>query len=274
MRPELTHCSRAFFSVLLFALSAEAQTVTIRNFLHPAAPIARESFASLEGVVFTDEERVEPFSPPRTLGGVTVRIDGIEQRIRSVSPGRVVILVDSSGGGTRAVEVVTKAGARYTGSIQVASVWPSIFVQSTGEDSEAFIPSGLWTQDGIQLRPLTSEAIPVGPATRPTLVILQGSGWRLAAGSPGVSVRLNGVPCPVIAARASSLFAGQDELVFAIPAYLAGREQMDLTVSVAGRDSNYARINLGGGTAFNVSSRGEGAGPAAKRTTGSKRIQR
>ncbi|MDX2033055.1 MAG: hypothetical protein SF339_20425 [Blastocatellia bacterium] len=254
MRPEITQCSRALFSILLLALSAEAQTVTVRNFLNPDAPIARESFASLEGATFTDEERVEPFSPPRTLGGVTVRIDGIAQRIRSVSPERVVILVDSSGGGTRAVEVTTKSGATFAAAIQVATIWPGIFVQSSGEDSEAFIPSGLWTLDGIQLRPLTSEAIPVGPATRPTLVILQGSGWRLAAGNPGVSVRLNGVPCPVIAARASSLFAGQDELVFAIPFYLAGREQMDLTVSVAGRNSNYARINLGSGVSMNASS--------------------
>ncbi|MFN0084485.1 MAG: hypothetical protein ACKVX9_03780 [Blastocatellia bacterium] len=235
------------FSILLLAISAEAQTLTIRNFLNPGAPISRESFASLEGVTFTDEERVEPFSPPLALGGVTVRIDGVAQRIRSVSPARVVILVDSSGGGTRAVEVTTKTGARFNESIQVATVWPGVFVQSTGEDSEAFIPSGLWTLDGIQLRPLTSEAIPVGSSTRPTLVILQGAGWRLASGNPGVSVRLNGIPCVVIAARPSSLFAGQDELVFAIPSYLAGREQMDLTVSVAGRDSNYARINLGSG---------------------------
>lgn len=268
MRPEIIQCSRALISMLLLALSAEAQPVVIRNFLNPDAPIARESFASLEGVTFTDEARVEPFSPPRTLGGVTVRIDGIAQRIRSVSPSRVVILVDGSGGGTRAFEVTTKSGARFNGSMQVATVWPGVFVQSTGEDSEAFIPSGLWTLDGIQLRPLTSEAIPVGAATRPTLVILQGSGWRLAAGNPGVSVRLNGVPCPVIAARASSLFAGQDELVFAIPSYLAGREQMDLTVTVAGRDSNYARINLGSSVSTNTSS---GKLTTSNRSTSKKR---
>jgi hypothetical protein len=141
--------------------------------------------------------------------------------------------------------LITKSGARLRASMRVVTAWPGVFVQGTGEDSESFIPSGLWTNDGIQLRPLTSAPLPVGPLSRPTLVIIQGSGWRLATGSPAVNVRLNGIPCPVVASRPSALFAGQDELVFQIPSYLAGRGMMDLTVSVAGRESNYARINIG-----------------------------
>jgi hypothetical protein len=129
--------------------------------------------------------------------------------------------------------------------MRVVTVWPGVFVQGTGGGSESFIPSGLWTNDGIQLRPLTSEPVPVGPPQRPTLVIIQGSGWRFSTGVSGVKVRLNGIPCPVIASRASALFAGQDELVFQIPSHLAGRGEMDLIVSVAGRESNYARINIG-----------------------------
>jgi uncharacterized protein (TIGR03437 family) len=248
-----------------------AQSISVTNFLHPEAPVARDSFAAIEGSNFSDEQLVEPFSPPTTLGGVSVRMDGAPQRIRSVSPTRVVFLVDPAGLADRTVELTTKAGVKHTARMRVATAWPSLFVQATGDDSEAYIPSGLWTLDGIQLRPITSAPVPVGSSSRPTLVILQGSGWRNAlAIAGGVQVRLNGIPCPVIAARASALFAGQDELVFQIPAYLAGRGEMDVTVSVAGRNSNYARINLGAAAAFNAAS-GKASG---KTTTSFKRQNR
>lgn len=230
--------------LLILSLSASAQTITVSNFLHPDAPVARESFAAIEGSNFTDTQLVEPFNPPTTLGGVTVLLAGVPQRIRSVSPTRVVILVDAVGGALREVELRTKFNVVHHSSVQVSTVWPSVFVQGTGEDSESFYPSGLWTTDGVQLRPLTSAAIPVGSATRPTLVVIQGSGWRLNPTS--VRVRLNGNPCTVVAARPSSLFAGQDELVFQIPSFLAGSGVMDMFVSVSGRESNFARINLGG----------------------------
>ncbi len=235
-------------SLLCLGLTVQAQTITVTNFLHPEAPVARESFAAIDGANFTDVQLVEPFTPPRTLGGVTAKVEGVAQRIRAVAPTRVVFLVDSRGPAVRSVEVTTKFGRTLTTTMRVVTVWPSVFVQGTGEDSESFYPSGLWTTDGIQLRPLTSEPVPVGPANRPTLVIIQGSGWRLSAGVGGVRVRLNGIPCQVISSRPSALFAGQDELVFQIPSYLAGRGVMDLIVSVAGRESNYARINVGDAT--------------------------
>lgn len=236
--------------LLLVCQGASAQTISVSNFLHPDAPISRESFAAIDGLNFTDVQLVEPFSPPTSLGGVTVTVDGVAQRIRSVSPTRVVIIVDAPGASQRSLELKTKTNVIHRTALKLATYWPSLFVQSTGEDSEAFYPSGLWTTDGITLRPLTSSAIPVGPANRPTLVVIQGSGWRL--NSTFVQVRLNGAPCVVIAARPSSLFAGQDELVFQVPHYLAGRGVMDLTVSVAGRDSNFSRINLGDAASFSA----------------------
>ncbi len=237
---------RSIFLVGLFFfldLSASAQSITVQNLLHPEAPVSRESFAVVDGENFTDTQLVEPFTPLTSLGGVTVSLDGIPQRIRSVSPSRVVILVDAPGAATRTLELKTKTNVIHRTALQMVSYWPSVFLQSSGQDSELFYPSGLWTSDGITFRALTSEAIPVGQSTRPTLIIIQCSGLRLNA--PIVRVRLNGNSCPVVAVRASALFAGLDELVFQIPAYLAGSGPMDLIVSMAGRESNFARINLG-----------------------------
>lgn len=240
---------RALLFVGLFCflgLSATAQTITVSNLLNPDAPVARDSLAAIDGPNLTDEQLNEPVSPQTTLGGVMVTLDGVPQLIRSVSPTRVVILVSGVGKAIRAMQLRTKFNVVHNVSISVATVWPGLFVQGTGEDSESFYPSGLWTTDGIQLMAVTSAPIPVGPKLRPTLVIIQGTGLKLGANTSGVSVRLNGIPCVVVAVR-PSFFAGQDELVFQLPSFLAGNGVMDLTVTISGRNSNFARLNLGAG---------------------------
>lgn len=229
---------------LVLSLSAMAQTITVSNLLNPDAPVARESLAVIVGQTFSDEEINDPIFAPTTLGGVTVTLDGVPQRIQLVSPSRVVVIVQGAGKAVRALELRTKFNVIHRVSIAVATVWPGIFVQGTGEDSESFYPSGLWTTDGIQRMALTSAPIPVGPSNRPTLVIIQGAGLKLGSNTSSVRVRLNGISCTVVAVR-PSFFAGQDELVFQLPPFLANNGVMDLIVSVAGRNANFARINLG-----------------------------
>lgn len=249
------------FLLLLVLLTAatRAQTITVRNFLNPDAPPARESLMLIEGANFTALERTEPFNPPTELEGVRVIIDGVPQRIRAVSPTQIVFVVAARGAGVRQLQLRTESNVVHNASIRLATIWPGLFVLGSGQDSEAFIPAGLWTTDGLQQTPLSSAPIPVGPPNRPTFVIVQGSGFRAAASFGGPRVRLNGISAPVVAVRASALFAGQDELVFQIPSFLAGRGVMELRLVVAGRESNYARINIG--DALPAAARAERAQP-------------
>lgn len=240
---------RYIFFVGLFwflSLSAQAQTITVRNFLNPDAPVARDSFALIEGENFTDEETGDPVRPPTTMGGITVMIDGVPQPIRSVSPTSVVILVRGAGSAARTLELQTKFSVIHRTLIYVASVWPSLPVQSTGDDAEALYPAGYWTTDptGIQKTALNSLPISVGPRARPTLVAIQVSGLRRGMTTHGISVRLNGIQCPVVGIGPSVL-AGQNELFFQIPSFLANNGVMDLIVTVDNRSSNPARLNLG-----------------------------
>lgn len=230
--------------VWFFSLSATAQTITVRNSINPDAPIARDSLALIEGAAFSSEESFDPSNAPKALGGVTVLIDGILQRIRRVSPTQVEIIVSGAGKASRTLELRTKFNVIHTTSIKVASVWPSLFVQDSSIESESFYPAGLYTTDGTTLSAITSAPIPVGSAGRPTQVIVQVTGLRRGAGTKGVSVRLNGIQCTVVSVG-PSLFVGQNELTFDIPSYLAGNGVMDLIITVDGRSSNPARLNLG-----------------------------
>jgi uncharacterized protein (TIGR03437 family) len=222
---------------------APSQTLTIKNFLNPDAPLVRGSFVLLEGMNFTDSEESDPFGTPTTLANVQVIIDGVPQRLRTVEPTRIVFIVEAAGGGTRNLEVRPKTGALLNAQITVVNAWPSVIVLSTGDDSEAFIPFGLFTNDPSRpsLNPIVGEPLPVSVA-RDTLVIVYGSGWRYAA---NVNVRLNGITCKVIKVEPYSLLPGVDQVVFLIPPALANYGPVDLVVSVAGRESNYARLILG-----------------------------
>ncbi len=230
---------------LLFLASLEgaAQGLTIRNFLNPDAPLVREGLTEIIGENFTDAFEQSPFDTPTKLGGVEVLLDGVPQRLRSVSPTRVIFIVDTPGSSPRAMQVLTKDGATLTAQISVVSVWPSVLVQSSDElDDAAFLPSGLWTTSGISQITISNDPIPVGNRQQPTRVTITGTGWRYAS---RVTVWLNGIECPVALAGPAIFFPGLDELVFEIPSYLANGGGYQLRVIVGDRESNYSRITLG-----------------------------
>jgi len=224
--------------------AAQTPTITVRSFLNPDGLPARESLALAEGTNFTDTPEFDLFNTPTTLGGVQLLLDGVAQRLRSVNATRVVFIVDAVGQSTRQVELRTKSGETLRTQMTIVNAWPGLLTQATGEDPLSSLPAGLWVQDPSDtvLHPISEEPLPVGPAARPTHVILTGSGWRYAN---RVNVRLNNVPCVVATFGPSGSFPGQDELVFQIPPMLAGAGSVDMIVSVAGREANYTRLNLG-----------------------------
>ncbi|NOT63720.1 MAG: hypothetical protein HOP19_26195 [Acidobacteria bacterium] len=225
------------------ALTAQAQALTVRNFVNPEAPLVREALAEITGENFTDVFEQDPFETPTLLGGVEVLLDGVPQRLRAVSPTRVVFIVSAAGLSPRALELRPKTGNPLTANIEVVSVWPSVFVQSMDENDEsAFLPSGLWTTSGITQVTITNDPIPVGNRQQPTRVTITGTGWRYAS---RVRVWLNGIECNVSLAGPAIFFPGLDELVFDIPSYLANGGGYHLRLTVGDRESNYARINLG-----------------------------
>jgi uncharacterized protein (TIGR03437 family) len=225
------------------ALTVAAQGLTVRNFLNPDAPIVREGLTEIIGENFTDAFEQSPFDTPTVLGGVEVLLDGVPQRLRSVSPTRLIFIVETAGSSPRELRVLTKEGNTLTGQVSVVSVWPSILVQTSDElDEAAFLPSGLWTTSGISQVTITNEPIPVGRRQQPTRVTITGTGWRYAS---RVTVWLNGIECPVSLAGPAIFFPGLDELVFEIPSYLANGGGYQLRVIVGNRESNYSRITLG-----------------------------
>ena len=222
---------------------AHAQSLTVKNFINPDAPLVREALVLIEGDNFTDGFYFDASVTQTTLGGVQVLADNVPQRLRSAATNRLVFLLDAAGQPARTLEVRPKTGAPLTTQITLVNAWPGVVLQSTDEtDNNAYIPSGNYSNDLSlpSLPPLTGDPLPVA-TNRDTVVVLNGSGWRFAT---NVSVRLNGTPCRV-QSFGPGPFTGQDVLTFLIPPLLADIGPVDLVISVAGRESNYARLVLG-----------------------------
>lgn len=220
----------------------QTQDLTVTNFLNPAAPLVRESLTQVEGVNFTDVTESNQSGTTAGLGGVQLMLDGVPQRLIAVSPTRLVFVLDAIGAATRILDIRTKADGPRRTQITLVNAWPSIIVQSMGTDENAFLPFGVYTTDGLPPpKIITNAPMPVGQQ-RLTLVTISGSGMRFAS---SIQVRLNGVQCQVDKVVPSNLSPGQDDLVFFLPRHLAQVGAVDLIVSVAGRESNYARLVLG-----------------------------
>lgn len=225
------------------ASGTTAQSITVKNFINPDAPLVRESLAMIEGQGLTNETISDPVTTPTTLGGVIVYMNGVPQRIRSVSPTAIVFIIDAAGPGSRDLTVQTKADGSRRTQIEVVNAWPGVIVQSVADDDKAYLALGVFIADPnspIQ-QPISNSPVPVGQQ-RQTLVTVNGSGMRFAS---SIQVRLNGVPCQVVGVVPSSLFPGQDDLVFLLPPFLANVGAVDLGISIGGREANYSRLLLG-----------------------------
>lgn len=222
--------------------------VIVRNLLNPDAFLVRDGLVEIviKNGVFTDETVSALPSPQVVLAGVQVWIDGAPQPIRSAAPQSIVIIPDRRGGALSRIAVQTKRGDKFEQTFFAVDAWPSI-VPAGAPDSELrreFIPLGYWGDPRSHLQSIGLSPIPVGPTDSPTFVFVYASGAR-HAWPGGVEVRLNGIQCKVLGVNESLIIPGEEEVVFVLPAEVAGRGSMDLTIQVGSRTSNYARLVIG-----------------------------
>ncbi len=122
-------------AVLLACCSALSAQVTVLNgaSFRSGQPITPGSWAAAFGAFTGVTQTTASTSPiPKTLGGVTVTVNGVAAPVYFVSATQVNFLVPFAvTPGLRAVEVKT-AAATLTGNVRVMSAAPGIFANSIG----------------------------------------------------------------------------------------------------------------------------------------------
>ena len=84
----------------------------------------------------------------------------------------------------------------------------------------------------------------MGTTTRPNFLILYGTGMRRRSSMSAVSVMIGGLALSVDYLGAHAQLAGVEQLNVKMPQSLRGRGPVDVIITVDGRVSNTARINI------------------------------
>lgn len=178
---------------------------------------------------------------PFSLDGTSIYVNGVPARLFFVSTNQANYLVpEGTVAGPAQVVVVAKDGSVSRGTVNVTPSAPGIFtrlanglgapVAVSGTDGTNF-PTQMSNADG------SAVAIDAG-----SFVMLFGTGFRYASGTMAMSI--GGTAVTPLGFAAQSQFSGLDQANVQIPASMAGRGDVDLTLTVDGKTSNIVKLKI------------------------------
>jgi uncharacterized protein (TIGR03437 family) len=185
---------------------------------------------------------------PKSLGGTVVTVNGVAAELLYVSVTQInYILPGNIGPGTATVEIRTNGVVVGRGTATVDNVAPALF--TTTADGKG-VPAGYSTFDGVTLNPLsnpngTSRTVEAGTVQRPNYLVLFGTGYRKRSTLSNVQVRIGGIVSQVDYAGLQRDYVGLDQLNIVIPTGARGSGEVDLILTVDGKQANKVRVNIG-----------------------------
>lgn len=207
-----------------------------------ASSVAPNSIAALFGTKLASTTVAATTTPlPFTLDGTSVYVNGQSARLFSVSVGQVNYLVpEGTPAGPAQVVVVAKDGTVSRGLVTVTPSAPGIFTRLA---NGLGAPAAVAGTDGVNFPTLMSNADGTAVSIDAgNYVMLFGTGFRYASGAMTMSI--GGTAVTPIGFSAQSQFAGLDQANVQIPAALAGKGDVDLTLTVDGKVSNIVKLKI------------------------------
>jgi uncharacterized protein (TIGR03437 family) len=244
-----------------------AKITSPRSFLSVSAAdytpnLATEAIVAAFGLGLATTTQIATSTPlPTSLAGTSITVRDSLGAERSaplffVSPTQINYLVPAgTATGSATVNVSSGDGARSIAQIQVNSVAPGLF---TADASGRGVPAAVALRakaDGAQsfepvarfdpvLSRIVAVPIDLGAASDQVFLILNGTGVRFRSNLSAVSAKIGGIDAPVLFAGAQGDFVGLDQINVLLPRTLIGRGEVDVTLTVDGRDANTVRINI------------------------------
>jgi uncharacterized protein (TIGR03437 family) len=203
-----------------------------------------------------------PATPlPTSLGGVTVAVrdnTGTERlaQLFSVEPGQIRYLMPrETAPGPARLTVTSRDVVTGAGPIAIEAVAPGLFSSDASGRGAALAVALRIKPDGSQglesvFRcvdtggPCETTAIDLGPETDQVVLLLFGTGIRGFTAPAAVTASIGGEPAEVLAAAPLTQFAGVDQANVRLSRTLAGRGEVNVTISVDSRTSNAVAIRI------------------------------
>jgi len=239
---------------------------TVQPLVHPAGALstinsaygtyalAPDAIASLYGAGMASTTQAAASLPlPLSLAGVTVNVTDSAGTVRPaplfyVSPDQVNCLIPSGTAiGVATITVSGAGGAMFSGTATIAATAPGLYTANSAGSGPAAaqVENGSNFSNTSQCNssgPCSLTPITVSAGATPTYLILYGTGIRHVSSLAGVNVTIGNVNAPVLYAGAQGQYAGLDQVNVALPAALAGRGQLVVTVTTDGQTSNMGQL--------------------------------
>ncbi len=226
------------------------------------ADLAPESIASAFGTGMAAGTQVATSTPlPTSLGGtsITIRDAAGTQRqapLFFVSPGQINFQIPvGTTAGTATMTVTPTGGAALTGTLQIASVSPAIFTANANGQGVAAATVLRLKGDGTQtfetiarfdagLNRFVPIPIDIGPNTDQVFLVLFGTGVRGRSSLSAAIASLGGTSTEVLYAGPQGSLVGLDQMNLRIPRSLAGRGEIDVFLTVDGKQTNNIKVSI------------------------------
>jgi uncharacterized protein (TIGR03437 family) len=242
---------------------ASGRVVNVSAASYSGTALASESIVAAFGSSFATEVRSATSLPlPTSLAGTSVKVKdsaGVERLapLFFVSRGQVNYQVPSgTANGAATVTVTSNQNAVSEGTIRISSVAPGIFTANasglgvaaatvlrvTADGSQVFEPVARFDQQQGQFVALP---IDLGPSTDQVFLILFGTGLRFRSNLSAVTARIGGENAQALFAGPAPGFAGLDQINLRIPRSLAGRGEVDVTITADGASANVVKVAFG-----------------------------
>ncbi|HNG32164.1 MAG TPA: BACON domain-containing carbohydrate-binding protein [Blastocatellia bacterium] len=238
----------------LLPLSARGQgsTISTVSAASYASALAPEAIAAGFGSKLAVNTVVATSQPlPTTLGGTTVRVNGVPAPLFFVSPNQINYLIPANTApGNQPVMVTAGDGSVSTGTVQVGNVAPALFTADGSLPAATLLrvtASGQFISEPISQvvnNALVPKPIVLGPPGEVDFLILYGCGVRRAAAGE-VKAMLAGNELTADFAAAPG-FTGLDQINVGLQPYLSGRGRVSLQLKVGNALSNVVEFEMGG----------------------------
>jgi uncharacterized protein (TIGR03437 family) len=162
---------------------------------------------------------------------------------------------EGSATGQATVTITAGDGQVSTGALNIADIAPGLFsAESSGQGVAAAIALRVKANGTQSYEPIArydaaqnrfvAAPIDLGEAGDQVFLLLFGTGFRHQHDLATVTVRLGDAPTEPLFAGPQGGYAGLDQLNLRIPRSLAGRGEVEVTLTVDGHESNHVKIQV------------------------------
>jgi uncharacterized protein (TIGR03437 family) len=130
-------------------------------------------------------------------------------------------------------------GTQSSGNINVAPVYPNLFLQSSDALPAAYIVRA--SGGAITTEVVSAAAIDLGAGADQVFLVLAATGLGKATSA---TVSIAGITIQAAYAGPQGGYPGLDQINILIPPSLAGSGKVDIVVTAGGKNSNVVYINL------------------------------